>query len=292
MPKFLKNILWATDFSKESEQALLYAHFFAKAHQAGLTALHVVSDFSPALYDPSLAITVDVVKRLETLKKEARTKIETLGKKKKVSFQKIVVADGSISKTVIEVSEKEKADLIVMGAKGLSAMDKLLIGSVANQVLRHSLIPLLLTRKKGGKPRVKKILVPTDFSPRENLEREFAWRLAKSFAASLTFLHVFELQDRLAQWELEELFKALLARFQQREEKEKEDIIIKKEITRAMEAWSGIVEYAETHHFDLIVMSSIVRKLGRFFLGSTTEKVISLSDVPIFAIPPRESLKP
>ena len=291
MPEFLKNILWATDFSEEAQEALLYAHFFAKAYQAGLTALHVVSDFSPALYDPSLAITVDVVKRLEVLKKEAHAKIEAIGKKKKVPFQKIVVVDGSVSKTIIEVSEKEKAGLIVMGKKGISAIDKLLIGSVANQVLRHSLIPLLLTRKKEGKPRVKKILVPTDFSPRENLEREFAWRLAKSFGASLTFLHVFELQARLAQWELEEMFKALLAKLQQREKKEKEDIKIKEEVTRAMEAWSGIVEYAETNHFDLIVMSSIARKLGRFFLGSTTEKVISLSDVPVFAIPPRESLK-
>ncbi len=292
MPKSFKNILWATDFSEESQEALAYAHFFAKADQAGLTALHVVTDFSPVLYDPSLAVTIDVVKRLDVLKKEAAVKIKSIGKKLKVTFQKIIVVDGSVSKTIVEVSEKEKADLIVMGKKGLSAIDRLLIGSVANQVLRHSLVPLLLTRKRQGKPRLKKILVPTDFSPRADLEREYAWKLAKSFDASLTFLHVFELQDRLAQWELDELFKALLTRLRRREKKKKEDIQIREDITRAMEAWSGIVEYAESHRFDLIVMSSIARKLGRLFLGSTTEKVISLTDVPVFAIPPRESLKP
>jgi hypothetical protein len=40
---------------------------------------------------------------------------------------------------------------------------------------------------------LKKILVPTDFTPKEQIERDFAWKLAKGLNASLTFLHVFEL---------------------------------------------------------------------------------------------------
>ncbi|MBE0712550.1 MAG: universal stress protein, partial [Candidatus Aminicenantes bacterium] len=47
----IKNVLWATDFSEESKEAMAYAGFFAKTLGAKLTALHVVPDFSPALYD-------------------------------------------------------------------------------------------------------------------------------------------------------------------------------------------------------------------------------------------------
>jgi nucleotide-binding universal stress UspA family protein len=62
---------------------------------------------------------------------------------------------------------------------------------------------------------------------------------------------------------------------------------VTEEVHRAINASVGIVEYAETHKFDMIVISTCVHsKLERFFLGSTTEKVISYTDIPIFAIPP------
>jgi nucleotide-binding universal stress UspA family protein len=283
-----KKILWATDFSAEAREALDYAEYFAKTFKAGLTVLHIVPDFSAAFYEASTALPVNVERTIAAMKKEAVGKLEALAKRKGVAFKKIVVEEGSVSRKIIEVSERERADLIVMGKKGLTAAEKILIGSVANQVLRHSLIPLLLTKKRRAKPRIKNILVPTDFSYREDLEREYAWTLAKAFGASLNLLHVLEIHDRLSQWELDGMFKALLSRLQKREKKEKERFPIKKEIIREVAGWIGIVDYAREKKADLIVMSSISRALGRFFLGSTTEKVISHSDVPVFAIPPRE----
>ena len=62
---------------------------------------------------------------------------------------------------------------------------------------------------------------------------------------------------------------------------------IREEVYRAINAPIGIVDFAETHNYDLIVISTCVQsKLERFFLGSTTEKVISYTHIPIFAIPP------
>jgi nucleotide-binding universal stress UspA family protein len=57
-----------------------------------------------------------------------------------------------------------------------------------------------------------------------------------------------------------------------------------------MNAPAGIVDYAQANNIDLIVISSLVHKLERFFLGSTTEKVISYTDTAVFAIP--SSAKP
>jgi nucleotide-binding universal stress UspA family protein len=164
---------------------------------------------------------------------------------------------------------------------------------VANQVLRSSSIPVLLTKKKKGKPRFQKILVPTDFSEQEDIERNYAWKIAKPFDSELTLLYVLELHDyEFPPRILDEMFETVLKKLQTRKKREKEGIVIKEDVYRAVNASVGIVDYAETHKFDLIVLSTCVHtKLERFFLGSTTEKVISYSHIPIFAIPPAQCPK-
>ena len=292
MSDFLKKILWTTDFSDEGQEALLYADAFRKAFKARLIALHVVPDFSRALYNTTYVIKGELAKRVASLKREAQARLETQKKAKKIPF-KIIVKEGTASKRIIETAEEEKVDMIVMGRRGLSAIEKLFIGSVANQVLRTSSVPILVTKKKSGKSQFKKILIPTDFEDQEEVERDFAWKLAKGFNSELTLLHVLELHDyEFTPKVLDEMFKAVLKRLKQREKREKEEIKVKEEVYRAINASIGIVDYAETHKFDLIVMSTCVQsKLERFFLGSTTEKVISYSNVPIFALPPSWCVK-
>ena len=287
MAGFLNKILWSTDFSDEAQEALLYAGAFAKMFDAKIIALHVVPDISPALYDAALVVKGELEKRMAFVKEEAQKKFDSLKKAKNLEF-KALVKEGNAAKKIIETAEEEKADLIVLGRRGLSAIEKLFIGSVANQVLRSSPIPLLLTKKKTGIPRFKKILVPTDFSEQEEVERDFAWKLAKGFNSALTLLHVLELHDyEFTPRALDEMFDAVEKRFKQREKKEKEDIPVFEDVYRAINAAVGIVDYADTHKFDMIVISTCVQsKIERFFLGSTTEKVISYTQVPVFAIPP------
>jgi nucleotide-binding universal stress UspA family protein len=292
MAGFFKKILWTTDFSDEAQEALLYADAFAKAFSSKIIALHVAPDFSPALYDAAVVVKGELVRRAAFIKKEAQKKLETIKKAKGISF-KIIVKEGNAAKKIIETAEEEKVDLIVLGRKGLSAIEKLFIGSVANQVLRNSSVPMLLTKKKRGKPRFKKILVPTDFSAQEERERDFAWKLAKGFDSEITLLHVLELHDyEFSPPVLEEMFDTVRKRLGQRKKREKEDIQVKEDIYRAVNAALGIVDYADTHRFDMVVISTCVQsKLERFFLGSTTEKVISHSQIPVFAIPPAQCAK-
>lgn len=292
MAKFIKKILWPTDFSDEAQEALLYADAFARAYDAKIVALHVIPDISPALYDAALVVKGELAKRVAYVKEEARKKFDAIKKAKNLSFDALI-KEGSAAKKIIETAEEERADLIILGRKGLSAIEKLFIGSVANQVLRNSPIPLLLTKKKRGKPRFKKILVPTDFSEQEEIERDFAWKLAKGFDSELTLLHVLELHDyEFTPQTLDEMFDAVMERLKRREKKEREDIPVSEDVYRAINAAVGIVDYADTHKFDMIVISTCVRsKLERFFLGSTTEKVISYSHIPVFAIPPSASAR-
>ena len=287
MAKFIKNILWPTDFSDEAQEALVYTQAFARAFNAKIIALHVVPDISPALYDAALVVQGELAKRVAYVKEETQKKFDSLKKAKNLEF-KALIKEGNAAKKIIETAEEENADLIILGRRGLSAIEKLFIGSVANQVLRTSSIPILLTKKKSGVPRFKKILVPTDFSGQEEVERDFAWKLAKEFDSELTLLHVLELHDyEFTPRALDEMFDAVMERLKTREKKDKEDIPVSEDVYRAINAAVGIVDYAETHKADMIVISTCVQsKLERFFLGSTTEKVIAYSHIPVFAIPP------
>lgn len=283
----MKKILWTTDFSDEAREALLYADAFAKTFNSKIIALHVMPDISPALYDAAVVIKGELARRVDYVKMEAEKRLNAIKKAKKIAF-KVIIEEGNAAKKIIEVAEKEKVDLIVLGRRGLSAIEKLFIGSVANQVLRNSPVPLLLTKKKRGKPRFKKILVPTDFSEQEEKERDYAWRLAKGFDSDITLLHVFELHDyEFSPQALDEMFETVMKKLKQRKKREKENIKVHEDVHRALNAATGIVDYADTHKIDMIVISTCVQsKLERFFLGSTTEKVISYSHLPVFAIPP------
>jgi nucleotide-binding universal stress UspA family protein len=281
----IKNVLWATDFSEESKEALAYANFFAKTYGAKLTALHVVPDFSPALYELWPQAQADLAGKIEATKISAQAQLDHVCKTEGVCADKVIIREGSAAHVILETAKKEGADLIVVGRKGIAGREQNLIGSVTHQILRSAHVPVLVT--KGAKARpdaIKKILVPTDFTAEEDLERDQAWKLAKSFKASIRFLYVLELfghEFRLT----DEMFAAVLKKLQARKKREHEDVEITEDVTKAVHSYEGIIDYAETHKFDLIVMSTTVRKLARFFLGSTTEKVVAHSRVPVFAIP-------
>jgi len=286
MPDFLKKILWPTDFSDEAQEALTQAEHLAKTFGAELVALHVVPEYPVSLYNSVISVKGELIRRIDVIKNDAMDRLLRLKEGRDVSFRPLI-REGSAAKEIIAAAEEEGVDLIVMGKKGLSALEKIFIGSVANQVLRRSQVPLFLTKQKSGPLQFDKILVPTDFSEHEEVERDYAWKLAKGFDAELVFLHVLELHDHeFPPRMLDEMMDTVTKKLAARKKGEKEDVKITEDVIRALHAALGIVDYAETHKCDMIVISTCgPGAIERFFLGSTTEKVISNSSVPVFALP-------
>jgi len=281
----IKHVLWATDFSAESKEALAYADFFAKTYKAKLTALHVVPDFAPALYEAWPEAEALLLGQIEANKAKAKAQLERMCETEHVCPTKIAVAEGPAAKVILQTAKKEGADLIVIGRKGRTGGEQNLIGGVANRILRGSRVPVLVTKGTTAKPEaIKKILVPTDFTAAEDIERDHAWRLAKTLGASLMFLYVLELfghDFRLT----DEMFAVVLKKLQARKKREHKAVEIGEDVVKAVHGWEGIVDYARSKDYELIVMSTTVKRLSRFFLGSTTEKVIAHSNVPVYAIP-------
>jgi nucleotide-binding universal stress UspA family protein len=288
MNGLFKHILWATDYSEEADVALLYASLFAKTFGSQLSALHVVPDFSSVLYESLPAEEAELAGKIEAATEAAEDRIREISRKRGIAFNHIYIKKGPAAAAVCEAANRENADLIVIGRTGASGPGKTPLGSIAGSILRNSAVPVLVAKKGKRSLDIHKILVPTDFSAGEEIERDFAWKLAKGFQASIVFLYILELYGhdfRLT----EEHFAAVLDKLRARRRKEHVGVDMREDVYKAHNAAEGIIDYTKTHPSDLIVMSTHVGKVARFFLGSNTEKVIARGPAAVFAIPPKRA---
>lgn len=185
-----KHIVVATDFSKSSGLALEEAIRLALRHQARLSLLHVIDD-RVTTYSDILDLAPPELEA--KIRQDAQSQIE---KQLLTQPQKTVQCDVEIlvGKPFAEISRfcnEEDASLLVVGQTGASFLERLLLGSTAERLLRHADAPLLLV-KPDKQPGFQRILVGVDFS--ECSERAFAEavRLARDEGSELHILHVAE----------------------------------------------------------------------------------------------------
>jgi universal stress protein A len=141
----IKKILCPTDFSETSEKAVEYALFLATAHQAQLTLLHVVDHLQGFDHYEILALTpMEIAKKIE---KRATESLDDLVNRIKgsVAVDK-AVQHGKTSVEICEAAKAAQADLIVIGSHGRTGLSHVLIGSVAETVVRHADCPVLVVR--------------------------------------------------------------------------------------------------------------------------------------------------
>jgi universal stress protein A len=134
----IRRILYPTDFSAACQPGLDIATSLARDNNAELLIAHVVE---PPVEGPSVytAPVKSVPEAQELLN-------EVVPPDPKVSYQHRVVY-GRPDKQIIRLAEEEKADLIVMGSHGRTAMIRLLMGSVAEAVVRNAPCPVVMIRQ-------------------------------------------------------------------------------------------------------------------------------------------------
>lgn len=136
----IHSILLPTDFSEYSDHALAVAGSLARDHGARLVLLHVVEGEIVAgesgIWLPPAQGTLE----------EARERLETLPVPDPSLPVEHRVASGFPVDEILRLAEKEPFDLIVMGTHGRTGLSRLLMGSVAEQVLRRAQCPVLTVR--------------------------------------------------------------------------------------------------------------------------------------------------
>lgn len=138
-----KNILVPTDGSEYSFYAAEHAVYLAKVLGARLYAISVVN--APLAFHAGIHYAESKVD-MEKAAQEAVLKIKALCDENGIECKEMVV-EGEPKTAIVDVACKIEADLIVIGSIGMSALERVLIGSVSDSVLRHALCPVLMVRR-------------------------------------------------------------------------------------------------------------------------------------------------
>lgn len=201
----IRNVLIATDLSKQSEEILRAGMDLRQAYGARATVLYVLprDEYVIAGFE-AYAVARDVARRDLT---ELEEKLSRQPGCVRGDYE-VLIAEGDVAECVFECARQRHIDLIVLGTHGRSGFTKALVGSVAERVFRHSEIPVLTVGPCARHTRLsapKRLLVPVDFTAATQHSAKYACALARGHQSELVLLHVIDEAPRGAMADLERL---------------------------------------------------------------------------------------
>jgi nucleotide-binding universal stress UspA family protein len=186
----LKSILFLTDFSEPSEAALPFAIAVAREYGSTIHALHVLIPDAFAYTTPELGNLA-----MEALEEGADNRMREVDSQLAgVPHDATVVRGTGIWPAVGDAIAQNQVDLIVLGTHGRTGAERILLGSVAEEIFRRASVPVMtigpsarLGVHAGG--HFRRILFATDFSKEAGAALPYAASFAQENQADLLLLH-------------------------------------------------------------------------------------------------------
>ena len=301
----IRRILCPVDFSDHSRRALDHAVAIARWYKSTVTVLQVYSPVpvaafgpGPVVFEPMVLTAVD----RDQLLADVRTFAETESAPE-VPLE-AVVREGNTAGEILEQATSMKADLLVMGTHGRSGFERVVLGSVAEKVLRKASCPVMTVPRRlpdavpAGPVLYKRILCPVDFSKSSLHALKYAISLAQEADGQLTVLHVvaheFENTAEMASVVydagmtvgdfLKEREDAFRRRLQEVVAGAPEFCHVESLMTHG-KPWREVLRAAAEIQSDLIVMGVQGRGAADLlFFGSTTQHVVREASCPVLTL--------
>ena len=298
MAALINRLLFATDFSVCARKAEEYAVLLAGLDHAFVDVFHVL-ELYPGL-DPEYPVTQVYVDQLH--RETDAGLAETV---RRIQDQRIPARGRSVlgipSAQICVAAAESHADLVVLGTRGKTGLEHLLLGSTAERVVVNAPCPVLTVRvpvSRAGAgasvtpPReIHHILAPVDFSDCSLDALEYAVQIAKRLKVPMTILHVLEpisygLDLTLIHTSERERTRVLL------EEKlnglaaaiASEGITAHHQIRGGMPG-DSLVHFIEDNQCDLVVMGTHGRRgLSHLMNGSVAEAVLRRASCPVLTV--------
>lgn len=269
-----ERILVATDGSEYSQGAIREAIGFAKACSSKLYVM----------------TTVEVVADGETATQMAETELETEAQKHLNAVKALALKDGVECETFISFGEphqsiidealRKQIDLIFIGRRGRTGLNKLLMGEVASKVIGHANCKVIVV-PRSAVIGPKTILVATDGSGHSLAAAREAVKIAKRCGSSIIALSSMRSESELA---------AAKSNIDQVIEMAKEESVAAEGITPLGRSKDVIVETAGGRGADLIVMGIPAKSaFQKLFSGSATEQVIGKAGCAVLIVKGEDS---
>ena len=188
----IHNILFTTDFTEASRQALPFAAAYARRYNAHLVIANVVEQI-PMSTVPMDAVPPDLDRDQERAHEYMQqfTRTDELR-----GFQlDTLVEPGFLWPVVQDAIEKKNVDFLVLGTHGRGAIKRMLLGSSAEEIFRRVTCPVLsvgpnVDPRLAHKKQMDKILFATDFSEGSAHALDYALKLTDEHNAQLLMIHV------------------------------------------------------------------------------------------------------
>jgi len=190
----LTKILVTTDFSEVSDRALDYAIALARRYDARIYLAHVITPDPFQFAEPQLAQAT--YEKVRQAAEEGITDILISGKLRGVPHE-VLMEEGNVWPTLDKLINEHEIDLVVVVTHGRGKVQKILIGSVAEEIFRQADCAVMTVGPgvKGDAAKeieLKSILFATDFGPGAEKAAAHAFSLAQDHDARVTLLHVIE----------------------------------------------------------------------------------------------------
>ncbi|MDX1419918.1 MAG: universal stress protein [Rubricoccaceae bacterium] len=292
-------LLVPIDFSGASDAALRRALDLARRTGAEVHLLHVVPGFAAlgpeedfdALPEAEQAFFRHVWGQAQA-QLDARL---ALARPEGLALRK-VLSYGLPSAVALEYAEENDVDLIVMGTHGRRGVRRLVLGSVAEEVMRRADVPVMVVPEGSGAGPFLYALAPTDFSRASRLVLPVAAAVADLYGARISLLHAVEPIPLLAAvagfGTVADLLPDLLPRAEDELERVAADPALARADAHVLDgrAAEAITGFAEDHGVDLIVMAKHgLHGVDRLLLGSVTERVARTAPCTVLALPVDEA---
>lgn len=278
-----RKMLVAVDGSTPSMHALRESFRLATNEKSWITVVSVVPGYAG---DLSFVGIGNVMASLRKPCEEALARAEKIAEEERALI-KTVCEEGEIYERIVDLADAENCDLIVMGRRGMSKLERTLVGSVTARVIGHSQRDVLVV-PSNSHVGWKKILMATDGSRYSKVAAERAIDFAKSYGGELSVVSVVDVPPEFyaeAPNAVDDMIEK--ARFYAKEIKaQAESAGTKAEsFVGEGEAYKVITDLAKKQEANIIVMSSHGRTgLKRLLMGSVAEKVIGHSLCPVLIV--------
>jgi nucleotide-binding universal stress UspA family protein len=292
----IDRILYPTDFSKTARQALTHALFLAEQYDAELHLLHavVLHEYDPNDPEHRFPEPKELLKRMFEIADSEMTELLGSQEDGPLEIHEAKRKGFAAGEVILDYAAEVDADLIVMGTHGRRGAARLLLGSVAAEVVRRAKCPVM-TLGHREEPRAietfERILVPVDFSEYSQAAIRYAEELAGRYEASLQLLHVVEVPTYPYFYvpPEEEYVESRKDRAGQALNELASEVLITpvscSTHVRNGRAASEIVRFGEENDSDLLVITTHgLSGLDRLLMGSTAEEVLSRVSMPVLTV--------
>lgn len=185
-------IVVATDFSPASDAALSVAGTMAQIFKAKVTLLHIFQ------YVPKHSYRVPVDWMVEIIRRDVRQKLEETTKilqQSGIETKTIVLEDGNPAQQILSFVQRCESPLLLMGTHAVGGMERFLLGSTAEEVLRQVECPVITVGPHGvsgteNDTGLRKILFATEFTDTSLAAIPFILAVRQASKAHLRVLHV------------------------------------------------------------------------------------------------------